>query len=232
MSEYKLGASSAMTVDEITASYRQAKDKKGQIKILAELCGTSKEEIIRLLHDAGYVDEKGKFIPSSLIRDTDMPEIVRMRKNGLPLSAIAKKYGVSGQTVSNRLKEWEKEKEVPVPAESAHPVEDEIPEISEDLSESIKAVYGLPAKADLFLSAEELRRKRFMESLDIDKDFYKAVLEVYDLLRWVAMMFPGVVMKCVVEKNGSVVSSGMFQDLLAEYQGGGPVDGKPDAEQG
>jgi len=231
MSEYQIGSNSAMTVDEITASYRQAKDKKGQIKILAELCSTSKDEIIHILHDAGYVDEKGKFISSSLIRDTDMPDIVRMRKNGLPFSAIAKKYGVCAQTISNRLKEWEKANEATTPADFVHPTE-EIAKITEDPPEKVKDGAGALLKADPVLTVEELRRKRFMESLDIDKDFYKAVLEVYDLLRWVATMFPGVVMKCVVEKNGLVVSSGMFQDLLAEYQGGGPADGESDAEQG
>ncbi|MBE6707956.1 MAG: helix-turn-helix domain-containing protein [Ruminococcaceae bacterium] len=222
MSEYQIGSNSAMTVDEITASYRQAKDKKGQIKILAELCSTSKEEIIHILHDAGYVDEKGKFIPSSLIRDTDMPEIVRMRKNGLPLSAIAKKYGVSGQTVSNRLKEWEKVNEVTVPADFVHP-----PEVTSGITDASEG----EVKTKSVKTFEDLRRERFFDGLEIDKDFYKAVLEVCDLLRYIAYIFPGVVMKCAVEKNGSVVASGMLQDLLAEYQGGGPADGDLDEEQ-
>lgn len=215
MSEYKLGSDSVMNVEEIKISFKQAKDKKAQIGILADLCDTTKDEILRILRDAGYVDKNGKAVPSAFIRDEDMPDIARMRKNGLPFTAIAKKYGVSDQTVSNRLKAWEKEKEVTVPADFVH---------SSEVTSMAKEV---PAK-----SIKELNRVRIMESLDIDKDFYRAVLEVYDLLRYVAVMYPGVRMICEVSADGAVMASGDFADLVAEYRGGGPANGKPDEEQG
>ena len=42
-----------MSNDEICVRYRQAKDKKAQIKILADLNATSKQEIISVLESAG-----------------------------------------------------------------------------------------------------------------------------------------------------------------------------------
>lgn len=50
-----------MTKGEIVNSYRQAKDQKTQIKVLAELNLTSREEIIKILREAGEdVQEKTK----------------------------------------------------------------------------------------------------------------------------------------------------------------------------
>lgn len=45
-----------MSVDEICRNYRQAKDKKEQIKILADLNCTSKDEIIKVLVDCGEME--------------------------------------------------------------------------------------------------------------------------------------------------------------------------------
>ncbi len=45
-----------MSVDEICRNYRQAKDKREQIKILADLNCTNKDEIIKVLVDCGVMD--------------------------------------------------------------------------------------------------------------------------------------------------------------------------------
>lgn len=45
-----------MTPNEICRNYRQAKDKKEQIKILADLNCTSKDEIIKVLVDCGEME--------------------------------------------------------------------------------------------------------------------------------------------------------------------------------
>jgi hypothetical protein len=228
MSEYRLGNKSAMSVGEITASYRQAKDKKAQIQILAELCGTDKDEIKKILRDVGYIDKNGNPNPSAFIKDSDMPDIERMRKDGLPLATIAKKFGVTGQTITNRLKAW---KEAEAPAETPDNEEEKIPASDCNNDDTEKESSSRAVKAAV-LTLEDLNRKRFMDGLEIDKDFYKAVLEVYDLLRWIVHRYPGVHMVCMADKDGSVIASGEFQDLLAEFQGGGPVNGESEGEQG
>lgn len=46
-----------MTPNEICRNYRYAKDKKEQIKILADLNCTSKDEIIKVLVDCGEMEQ-------------------------------------------------------------------------------------------------------------------------------------------------------------------------------
>ncbi len=47
-----------MSVDEICRNYRQAKDKREQIKIIADLNCTSKDEIIKVLVDCGEMEPR------------------------------------------------------------------------------------------------------------------------------------------------------------------------------
>ena len=47
-----------MSVDEICRNYRQAKDKREQIKILADLNCTNKDEIIKVLVDCGEMEPR------------------------------------------------------------------------------------------------------------------------------------------------------------------------------
>jgi len=47
-----------MTNEEICREYRQAKDSRHQIQILAELNQCEKEEIIRILRESGVIEEK------------------------------------------------------------------------------------------------------------------------------------------------------------------------------
>lgn len=49
-----------MTKGEIVTSYRQAKDQRSQIKVLAELNVTSQEEIIKILQEAGETVQDSK----------------------------------------------------------------------------------------------------------------------------------------------------------------------------
>lgn len=220
MSEYKLGAECTMSVGDITASYRQAKDKPAQIGILADLCCTSKKEIVRILCDEGCVDDSGNPPRLPGIEDEDMPDIIRMRKNGLHLDVIAKKYGVTAPTVSKKIKAYERES-------CGDGATEDIQTDSEESESEHSVSYSVATSKTIPETSEQRRRRRFYDSLDVDKDFYDLVLEVYKLLRYVAMMFPGVKMVCEIE-GGQVMASGGFQDLLAEYQGGGDPSGKPD----
>ena len=214
-----------MTKAEICANWRQAKDKVQQIGILADLCCTSREEILDILISEGVVDENGNPPRLPGITDDDAPDIIRMRKNGLPWDAVGKKYGVSGPTACKWLKRFEEKKsKVNVSSKS----EEKSDAVESKGKEDTKPVEAAPA-----LSAEKQRRKRFSESIEIDKDFYRAVLEVHDLLRYLAATYPEIKMICEVE-DGHVMASAEFDDLLAEYQSGGVITGygKSDEEQG
>lgn len=67
-----------MTPNEICRNYRQSKDKKEQIKILADLNCTSKDEIIKVLVDCGEMEppeEKPKRIVKK--KTTSLPELTK-----------------------------------------------------------------------------------------------------------------------------------------------------------
>lgn len=58
-----------MTVEEICRNYREAKNKREQIKILADLNCTTKEEILKVLLDCG---EK---VPAPKTKKSTKPDI-------------------------------------------------------------------------------------------------------------------------------------------------------------
>ena len=88
--------SNIMTPDEICRDYRQAKDKKGQIKILADLNCTTKEEIIKVLMDCGEKVELPK-TKSKKQQKQDIPESVfnaitdRMEMLNISMKALEEK---------------------------------------------------------------------------------------------------------------------------------------------
>lgn len=65
-----------MSVDEICRNYRQAKDKKEQINILADLNCTSKEEIIKVLVDCGEMyPPESKPKKTAKKQDVELPKL-------------------------------------------------------------------------------------------------------------------------------------------------------------
>lgn len=63
-----------MSHNEILASYRQAKDKKKQIKILAELNLCGEKDIVRILEEQGEVIPKPERKPKTAKDVPDVPE--------------------------------------------------------------------------------------------------------------------------------------------------------------
>lgn len=90
-----------MTEEDICKEYREAKDRKAQVGILAELNGCSKEKIAEVLESAGIQAE-------GVNRKKKLPEdrMLELYDRGLSDEAIAREIGCSGPTVSK----WRREK--------------------------------------------------------------------------------------------------------------------------
>ena len=87
------------SAEEIVRSYRQAKDQKAQIKILAELNTCSVEEIRRVLADEGVLAEEPQKAKSPAKR-FDAERALALYGEGRSDEAIAEALGVSGDTVT------------------------------------------------------------------------------------------------------------------------------------
>ena len=87
------------SAEEIVRSYRQAKDQKAQIKILAELNTCSVEEIRRVLADEGVLAEEPQKAKSPAKR-FDAERALALYGEGGSDEAIAEALGVSGDTVT------------------------------------------------------------------------------------------------------------------------------------
>ena len=99
-----------MTEFEIIQSYRQAKDKNKQIGILADLAGTDKQGIIKILMEAGEVTgvKTQKKVPVSKKSKVNWtPELtedlLRLHEEGLKNIEIAERLGVDRKAVANKL---------------------------------------------------------------------------------------------------------------------------------
>lgn len=90
-----------MTEADICKEYREAKDRKAQVGILAELNGCTKEKIAEVLESAGIQAE-------GVSRKKKLPEdrMLKLYDWGLNDEAIAREIGCSGPTVSK----WRREK--------------------------------------------------------------------------------------------------------------------------
>ena len=93
-----------MTNEEIVRHYRQASDKAADIKVLADLNTTGKDEIIRTLENAG---EK---IPGKSRGSKFDGKIKPLYEQGLSDVKIAERVGCSDTTVAN----WRKRNGLPV----------------------------------------------------------------------------------------------------------------------
>lgn len=99
-----------VTEFEVIQSYRQAKDKNKQIGILADLAGTDKQGIIKILMEAGEVTgvKMQKKVPTPKKSKVEWtPELtadlLRMHDAGLKNIEIAERLGVDRKAVANKL---------------------------------------------------------------------------------------------------------------------------------
>lgn len=105
-----------MTDGEIRTSYRQAKNPKKQIGILAQLNQCSKEEICRII--AGEPAEKSPGVEPQPVKqrkqraklDAEIKKKIAAEylAGGITRDEIARLYGISPQTVSNIVQKYKK----------------------------------------------------------------------------------------------------------------------------
>jgi di/tripeptidase len=97
----------AMTITEIECSYRQAKKKSKQIKILADLNACSQEEIIQALISTGKYKRRGKFLyPTEPKKCVAEHKSTNEEENGCitletALKVIAKEVNTSTETIKS-----------------------------------------------------------------------------------------------------------------------------------
>lgn len=94
-----------MSDDEIVTSYREAKNKNAQIKILAELNACNPKEIKAVLAKAGVLDgiaTAGRK-PSKRVTEEMHKKIRDLRRCGLTQREIAKRLEISQFAVSSHL---------------------------------------------------------------------------------------------------------------------------------
>lgn len=97
-----------MTADEIRIMYRDAKNKKKQICILAEINDCKPADIRAIINKE--TDELPPMVAAkrwTRVTEDDKAEILRLHGTGLSESAIASRTGRSWEVVSNIIKEAE-----------------------------------------------------------------------------------------------------------------------------
>lgn len=91
----------AMSDGEIAVRYRQAKEPQKQIKILAELCGVYKADIVAaLLREGIDVNGPQKAVKRGAVKRVDYGKVEELYRRGLTDTAIAKQLDISWHTVS------------------------------------------------------------------------------------------------------------------------------------
>lgn len=96
-----------MTEEEIVSKYiRNGKDRK-QISILAELNGTSRQQIIEILvkHEVMEPIKKSPHKSKIIIPEETIAKIVQFRKEGCTLQSISQWFGYSTAVIRRVLKE-------------------------------------------------------------------------------------------------------------------------------
>lgn len=133
-----------MTNEEIIRDYRQAADKSAEIRVLAELNVTSRNEIIAILEDAGEV------LPGKRRAGKFDGKIKPLYEQGLSDAEIARRLGCSLSTVGN----WRKQHGLPVSLSPAPaPAQTDVPHhagpaLTWEIYERIETILSaLPADA-------------------------------------------------------------------------------------
>ena len=123
-----------MTNEEIVRHYNQARDKKTDITVLAELNGCSNREIREILQTAS-----GQMVTREVKRKFDETVAFQLYEDGLNDREIAAKLGVSKYTIFN----WRHENDYPPNVWSGkdqEPSESEVatqPSLEVDLTEEL-----------------------------------------------------------------------------------------------
>lgn len=94
-----------MTDKEIRKNYQEAKYPKRQIKILAQLNACSKGRIERILFGQEITRTKSTSGAGREPILIDVDEATKMYNDGIPLTKIAKHFGVSTPSLSQILAE-------------------------------------------------------------------------------------------------------------------------------
>lgn len=92
-----------MTHEDIVASYRQAKNKKSQIGVLAELNATDTASIRAVLIDAGELKPDQ---PVNKTSPEQLEKVKELLEAGLSMNETARRTGVSQPTVSKYAKQY------------------------------------------------------------------------------------------------------------------------------
>ena len=102
-----------MTAEEICRHYRMAKDKKGDIKVLADLNATNKDSIKAVLVAGGLLEPEKKKEPTVKTKNhREMVQFMHRRfRQGKTSKEIADELGCTPQTVRNHRKQWRKKQE-------------------------------------------------------------------------------------------------------------------------
>lgn len=112
-----------MKEEEIVRIYKESKDRKRQIQILADLNCCTRKNITEVLKSYGFIyDEKRRvYMTGEEINKEDSKfkkirepkcdimdrEVYELRKQGMTYREISLRYGCSAQTISNRCKKVE-----------------------------------------------------------------------------------------------------------------------------
>ncbi|MCM1220697.1 MAG: hypothetical protein NC548_40030 [Lachnospiraceae bacterium] len=105
-----------MSESEIVTFYRQAADQKKQIKILAELNGTSKERIESILSDAGYDLHKKRRKPGSTgrTRRSSCADLYPKFKEFYDLGLSDREIGLRSGCTSSPVRNWRIKNNLPL----------------------------------------------------------------------------------------------------------------------
>jgi len=93
---------------EIEVLYRQAADRREEIKILAQLNATTRLEIINVLNELGY-DIKKPRKKKSFWTDGRLEALVRFIKHNMPYRVIAETLGCSLSTIDSKVRDLKDE---------------------------------------------------------------------------------------------------------------------------
>lgn len=94
----------AMTIAEIECSYRQAKKKSEQIKILADLNACSQEKIMLALISTGKYKKRGKFLYPVETKPPTPKKLKESAENVIETKAVTIDIKTAIEVIANEIK--------------------------------------------------------------------------------------------------------------------------------